>query len=103
MYNGLLYAYGKGWTTPAKAVEGGAQELAKNYINQGQYTGYYQRFNVRNGEKKVGTHQYMTNIMAPYSEAASTKSSYAKYGILNQPLVFEIPIYEGMPASTKLP
>ena len=103
LYNGLLYAYGKGWTTPAKAVEGGAQELAKNYINQGQYTGYYQRFNVRNGEKKVGTHQYMTNIMAPYSEAASTKSSYAKYGILNQPLVFEIPIYEGMPASTKLP
>ncbi len=103
LYNGLLYAYAKGWTTPAKAVEGGAQELAKNYINQGQFTGYYQRFNVRNGEKKFGTHQYMTNIMAPYSEALSTKNSYSKYGILNQPLVFEIPVYEGMPASTKLP
>lgn len=103
LYNGLLYAYAKGWTTPAKAVEGGAQELAKNYINQGQFTGYYQRFNVRNGEKKVGTHQYMTNIMAPYSEASSTKISYSKYGILGQPLVFEIPIYEGMPTSTKLP
>ena len=25
------------------------------------------------------------------------------YSILDQPLVFEIPIYEGMPASTKLP
>lgn len=103
LYNGLLYAYAKGWTTPAKAVEGGAQELAKNYINQGQFTGYYQRFNVRNGVKKFGTHQYMTNIMAPYSEALSTKTSYSKYGILNQPLVFEIPVYEGMPASTKLP
>ena len=103
LYNGLLYAYAKGWTTPAKAVEGGAQELAKNYISQGQYTGYYQRFNVRNGANKVGTHQYMTNIMAPYSEAVSTKTSYTKYGITNQPLVFEIPIYEGMPASTKLP
>ena len=103
LYNGLLYAYAKGWTTPAKAVEGGAQELAKNYINQGQYTGYYQRFNVRNGVNKAGTHQYMTNIMAPYSEAVSTKSSYTQYGILNQPLVFEIPVYEGMPASTKLP
>ena len=103
LYNGLLYARAKGWTTPAKAVEGGAQELAKNYINNGQYTGYYQRFNVRNGASRVGTHQYMTNIMAPYSEASSTKTSYAKYGILNQPLVFEIPIYEGMPASTKLP
>ena len=103
LYNGLLYAYAKGWTTPQKAVEGGAKELSKNYISQGQYTGYYQRFNVRNGANKVGTHQYMTNIMAPYSEAVSTKTSYTKYGITSQPLVFEIPIYEGMPASTKLP
>ena len=103
LYNGLLYAYAKGWTTPKKATEGGAQELAKNYINQGQYTGYYQRFNVRNGAGKVGTHQYMTNIMAPYTEALSTKNSYSKYGIVNQSLVFEIPIYDSMPASTKLP
>ena len=103
LYNGLLYAYAKGWTTPAKSVEGGAKELSKNYISQGQHTGYYQRFNVRNGANKVATHQYMTNITAPYSEAVSTKTSYTKYGILNQPLVFEIPIYEGMPASTKLP
>lgn len=103
LYNGLVYAYGKGWTSPAKATAGGAQELAKNYINQGQFTTYYQRFNVRNGASKAGTHQYMTNIMAPYSEALSTYNSYTKYGILNQPLVFEIPIYEGMPSSTTLP
>jgi beta-N-acetylglucosaminidase len=103
LYNGLLYAYGKRWTTPAKAVKGGAAELAKNYINKGQYTTYYQRFNVRNGERSVGTHQYMTNIMAPYSEAGSTKISYSKYKILDKPLVFEIPIYKGMPSSTRLP
>ncbi len=103
LYKGLVYAYGKGWTTPAKAVNGGAKVLAKNYINKGQYTIYYQRFNVRNGAGNAGTHQYMTNIMAPYSEAGSTKTSYSKYGILNKPIVFEIPIYEGMPASTKLP
>ena len=103
LYNGLLYAYGKGWTTPTKAVNGGAKELSKNYINKGQYTLYYQRFNVRNGERKAGTHQYMTNIMAPYSEAGSTRDSYSKYGILKKPLVFEIPVYTGMPASTKLP
>lgn len=103
LYNGLLYAYGKGWTTPTKAVNGGAKELSKNYINKGQYTLYYQRFNVRNGERKAGTHQYMTNIMAPYSEAGSTRDAYSKYGILKKPLVFEIPVYTGMPASTKLP
>lgn len=103
LYNGLLYAYAKGWTTPALAVKGGAHELAKNYINQGQYTGYYQRFNVRNGAGKVGTHQYMTNITAPYTEAKATKDSYKKYGITGQSLIFEIPIYSSMPKSTKLP
>lgn len=103
LYKGLIYAYGKGWTTPAKAINGGAAEMAKNYINKGQFTLYYQRFNIRNGEKKVGTHQYMTNIMAPYSEALSTKKSYAKYGVTDKAIVFEIPIYTGMPASTKLP
>ena len=103
LYNGLLYARAAGWTTPAKAVEGGAAELSKYYISKGQHTIYYQRFNVRNGAGNVGTHQYMTNIHAPYNEALNTKESYKKYGILNQPLVFEIPVYSGMPSSTKLP
>lgn len=103
LYNGLLYARTAGWTTPAKAVEGGAAELSKYYISKGQHTIYYQRFNVRNGAGSVGTHQYMTNIHAPYNESYNTKESYSKYGILDQPLVFEIPIYNGMPNQTKLP
>ena len=103
LYNGLLYARTAGWTTPAKAVEGGAGELSKYYISKGQHTIYYQRFNVRNGAGSVGTHQYMTNIHAPYNESYNTKESYSKYGILDQPLVFEIPIYNGMPNQTKLP
>ena len=103
LYNGLLYARAAGWTTQAKSVEGGAAELSKYYISKGQHTIYYQRFNVRNGAGSVGTHQYMTNIHAPYNESYNTKESYRKYGILNQPLVFEIPIYNNMPASTKLP
>ncbi|MBR2706378.1 MAG: hypothetical protein IKE74_03965 [Mogibacterium sp.] len=103
LYNGLLYARTAGWTTPAKAVDGGAAELSKYYISKGQHTIYYQRFNVRNGAGNVGTHQYMTNIHAPYNESRNTKESYKKYGILNQPLVFEIPVYSGMPSSTKLP
>ena len=103
MYNGLLYAKAKGWNTPTKAVEGGAAALAKNYIKRGQYTGYYQRFNVRNGKGSVGTHQYMTNIMAASTEASMTKSSYKSYKLTDKPLVFEIPIYSSMPSSTKLP
>lgn len=103
LYNGLLYARTQGWTTQAKAVTGGAAELSRYYINKGQNTIYFQRFNVRNGAGKIGTHQYMTNIHAPYNEAYSTKVSYSKYGILKKPLVFEIPVYNGMPKKTKLP
>ncbi len=103
LYNGLVYAAAKGWNTPGKAVAGGASLLAENYVKEGQYTGYYQRFNVRNGVKKIGTHQYMTNVQAPYSEAGQTAGSYKKYGISNQALVFEIPVFESMPSSTKLP
>ena len=100
---GLAYAKKQGWTTPAKAVNGGASYLASGYINKNQNTIYLQRFNVANGLKNAGTHQYMTNIMAPYSEAHITKTSYAKLGIDKESLGFIIPVYNSMPARTKLP
>ena len=100
---GLAYAKKQGWTTPAKAVNGGASYLASGYINKKQNTIYFQRFNVANGLGKAGTHQYMTNIMAPYSEAHITKNSYSKLGITNEALGFVIPVYNNMPGRTKLP
>ena len=100
---GLAYAKKMGWTTPAKAVDGGASYLASGYINKKQNTIYFQRFNVANGLGNAGTHQYMTNVMAPYSEAHMTKTSYSQLGITNEPLGFVIPVYKNMPAKTKLP
>ncbi len=100
---GLEYAYNKGWTTQTKAVNGGASFIASGYINNKQNSIYLQRFNVANGASKAGTHQYMTNIQAPYSEAYSTKTAYKSYGITNEALTFVIPVFTGMPSSTKLP
>ncbi len=100
---GLKYAYKKGWTTRTKAVNGGASLLENQYIGKKQNTIYYQRFNVKNGWLKAGTHQYMTNIMAPYSESTSMKAAYTAYGLTNEKLVFEIPVYRSMPSSTSLP
>lgn len=100
---GLAYAKSMGWTTPAIAVNAGAAYLANGYINKRQNTIYFQRFNVANGLSKIGTHQYMTNIMAPYSEAHITKTSYTQLGITNEPLGFIIPIYSDMPSQTSLP
>ena len=100
---GLAYAKKMGWTTPQKAVNGGASYLASGYINKKQNTIYFQKFNVANGLAKAGTHQYMTNIMAPYSEANITKNSYTKLGITSEALGFVIPVYNNMPSKTSLP
>jgi beta-N-acetylglucosaminidase len=100
---GLKYAYKKGWTTRTKAVNGGASILENQYIGKKQNTIYYQRFNVKNGWLRAGTHQYMTNIMAPYSESKSMKKAYTAYGLTEEKLVFEIPVYKSMPSSTSLP
>lgn len=100
---GLNYAYNKGWTSQKKAVNGGASFLASGYISKGQNSCYYQRFNVANGKAKLGSHQYMTNITAPYSEAYSTMRSYKSYGITNEPLTFVIPVFKDMPSKTTLP
>ncbi len=100
---GLAYAKKMGWTTPAKSVNGGAKYLASGYINKKQNTIYFQRFNVANGLRNAGTHQYMTNIMAPYSESHITKNSYSKLGITGEALGFIIPVYNNMPNKTKLP
>lgn len=100
---GLKYSYRKGWTTRTKAVNGGASILSNQYIGKKQNTIYYQRFNVKNGWLKVGSHQYMTNIMAPYSESKSMKRAYSSYGLADKKLVFEIPVYKSMPSSTALP
>lgn len=99
---GITYARNKGWTTPQKAVNGGAKFISGGYINNGQNTIYFQRFDVTDGISKVGTHVYMTNIRAPFFEATSTKTAYKSYGITKEALTFIIPVYKDMPASTGL-
>ncbi len=101
--NGIRYAYDHGWYTKKDAVYGGANFIANGYINRGQNSLYFQRFNVANGSSSVATHQYMTNLLAPYSEAYSVKTTYSSYGITGEALTFVIPIYNNMPSSTSLP
>jgi hypothetical protein len=45
----------------------------------------------------------MTNIQAPATEGAQSYNSYKKSDLLNETLIFEIPIYTSMPTSTSLP
>ena len=109
--NGLQYAKdGRGaseatkkkylipWDTKAKAVTGGAIFIGESYINVGQNTIYLQKFDVNDDRGGIlFTHQYMTNVLAPYSESKSTYNGYSGSNILNSELSFVIPIYENMP------
>ncbi len=82
------------WNSPYKAIVGGALWIGKGYIDKGQDTLYYQKFNVVN---QVWTHQYMTNIMAPYQESEDIYKSYKELNIIDVPYVFVIPYYRNMP------
>ena len=109
--NGLRYARdGKGasqsikdlylipWNTKERAISGGAKFIGSSYINKGQDTVYLQKFQVVNdGSGELFWHQYMTNVLAPYSESKSIYNGYMNTGILDSNLNFIIPIYNNMP------
>ena len=109
--NGLQYAKdGKGasqeiknkylipWNTKEKAITGGAIFIGSSYINIGQNTIYLQKFDV-NDEKggELFWHQYMTNVLAPYSESKLVYNGYKDSGIFESGLTFIIPVYDNMP------
>lgn len=98
---GLTHARENGWTSVYSSIEGGTNFISANYISKGQDTIYLQKFNVNpNAEKAIYTHQYMQNISAPCTEAASMKKLYEGAGSLNNTFVFKIPVYENMASYT---
>ena len=103
VYNGLKFSKEKGWNTQQKAIVGGAEWIVHGYISKGQYTRYFQKWNVSPTTSTGIWHQYMTDIKALVSPSITTSASYNSMGIINEEIVFSIPIYIGMPTSTSLP
>ena len=115
---GLTEAYYAGWDTPFKALLGGAKKLTQNYINSGQSTFYFQKFNVNPGtdpladqddpeynlktnRKRCLWGQYMGSLTTPQHEAAKTYAGYVSGGdssVLNAVRLFIIPVFNNMPA-----
>ena len=95
--NGTLTSYGRPWNSPYKSIVGGAKFLGEGYINIGQNTLYFEKFDVSRSSGHY-THQYMQNLTAPLSEASTTYNSYSGInGLFDESLVFIIPIYKNMP------
>lgn len=99
-----MESYGRPWTSPKKAIFGGAEFISSGYISAGQFTSYLKKFNVNsNSSSGVYKHQYMANLAAPYNEAKTTYNSYKQNGLLSLPLLFTIPIFNNMPEYTAHP
>lgn len=70
--------------------------FGSSYIHLGQDTIYLQKFHVV-GNGELFWHQYMTNVLAPYSESRLIYNGYANTGILSDSMSFIIPVYNNMP------
>ena len=109
--NGLRYARdGKGaseqtktkylipWNTKERAITGGGIFIGSSYIHVGQDTIYLQKFHVTsNNGGELFWHQYMTNVLAPYSESKLIYNGYVNTGLLDTSMSFIIPVYNNMP------
>ena len=93
--NGAGTSYGRPWTTLARAIAGGAEFYALNYVNAGQTTLYLKRFNVQGAN--MYRNQYMTNVAGAKSEGQLLSRAYSE-SMRALPLIFSIPVYFGMPS-----
>ncbi len=99
--NGLIYASKndpstyRAWDSRMKSIVGGAKILGANYINRGQNTLYYEKFDMITPY----THQYMTFILAPRQESVTASKAYSESTKKSTALRFMIPVYNDMPDS----
>lgn len=99
--NGLIFAMKtdtstlRPWDTRYKAIVGGAMKLGNDYVNRGQNTTYYRKFDLISPYY----HQYMTHILAAKIEGARVAEGYTDEMKKNLSLEFIIPVYEDMPSS----
>jgi hypothetical protein len=91
----MIKAKAMGWDSPEKSIKGGAVFVGSSYINKQQNTLYLQKFDVVDGGNGLYSHQYMTNLQAPASEASNMKKAYTDFN--TAAITFYIPIYNNMP------
>lgn len=96
--------YNRPWNNAESALIGGAMYLG-DYINNGQDTLYFEKWNTASYAKEewLYGHQYMTNISAVAYEGSDTYDSYKNGSVLNSAFTFIIPVYNNMPEKTVLP
>ena len=86
------------WTSRAKSIIGGAIWFGSGYIDIGQDTLYYKKWDLVGPD--YYNHQYMTNVEGANSEALILRDAYAGLS-QDDVLTFTIPVYRNMPEENK--
>lgn len=88
--SGARYAYNAGWTTPEKAIYGGAKFISENYINHATFeqdTLYEMRWNPGSPSK----HQYATDVAWAAKQSVWMEQIYKTFD--DPHVTFDIPVY----------
>lgn len=101
--NGSSTSYLRPWTSPKKAIMGGASYIGQGYIASTQNTMYLKKFNVSPKSRYIYAHQYQANLAAPMSEASKIFNGLKSNNLLDRPYNFVIPQYYNMPNGTLVP
>ena len=99
--DGIAYAIKMNWDNREKAIDGGVAYLASHYTQNKQDSLYLQRFDLYS--RHLGTHSYMTNILAPVDEVKHILKGYLKTNTLSIERNLEIPIFLNMPTQVRYP
>ncbi|MCX8959570.1 N-acetylglucosaminidase, partial [Erwinia psidii] len=86
---GAQYAYKQGWTSPEKAIEGGAKWISDKFVNGSeQNTLYKMRWN----PASPGTHQYATDVNWAVAQTKNMKKMFDSFPDAN--LSYDIPQFK---------
>ncbi|MFF7217901.1 glucosaminidase domain-containing protein [Mammaliicoccus sciuri] len=83
--NAIRLARNHGWTTPEKAIKGGAKFVREGFINKGQNTLYRMRWNPKN----PGMHQYATDIKWASHQATIISNYYSKINLKGKYFIYD--------------
>ncbi len=104
---------GRPWDSPERAIFRGMGIYTANYLEMGQETFYYKKFNTNpaswekghwmSGNTFVPAHQYMTNLTGGMTEGQMVGKVYIENKLDDNKLTFYIPVYKGMPENPGTP
>ena len=89
---GARYAYEHGWMSPEAAIDGGAEWISENYINNTKYrqnTLYKMRWN----PESPANHQYATDVEWAGKQAKTMAAMFEAFPSASYR--YEVPVYKG--------